>query len=161
MKSYCLIIMKPDALERGLVEDITRRFINNRFKIEMVGFKLVDAPLILKHYAHVVEKLGKPFEKMAIKSLVGKNMMPIILSQEGTAAIKNARTLIGPTDPSKAPQGTIRGNYGLDSMEMANRENRCCNNLIHGSDSPEAFLEELVLWFNPETSDAFKSPVEA
>jgi len=143
--------MKPDALERELVEEIIRRFKNNGFTIEMLGYKLVTENLILKHYAHVVEKLGVPFKKMAIKSFVGKGMLPIILSQMGDDAIANARLLIGATDPSAASLGTIRGDYGSDSMEMANQEERCCNNLIHASDAQESFLEELSLWFSPET----------
>jgi len=151
MKSYCLIIMKPDALERELVEEIIQRFKKNGFAIEMLGYKVVTESLILKHYAHVVKKLGEPFEKMAIKSFVGKGMLPIILSQKGDDAIANARLLIGATDPSTASAGTIRGDYGSDSMEMANQEERCCNNLIHASDAQESFLEELDLWFSPET----------
>jgi len=160
MKSYCLIIMKPDALERGLVEDILQRFKNKGFSIEIFGYKQVDQNLIFRHYSHVVEKLGKPFKKMAVKSFVGKGMIPIILSQEGEEAINNARALIGPTDPAIALSRTIRGDYGLDSMEKANSENRCVNNLIHGSDSQESFLEELTLWFNPETNEKYSGHIK-
>lgn len=155
MKSYCLIIMKPDALDRGLVEDILQRFKNKGFSIEILGYKEVDENLIFKHYYRVIEKMGKPFKKMAVKSFVGKGMIPIILSQDGEEAIANARALIGPTDPSIALSRTIRGDYGLDSMEMANLEKRCCDNLIHGSDSHESYLEELALWFNPETYENY------
>jgi len=157
MKSYCLIIMKPDALDRGLVEDILQRFKNKGFSIEILGYKQVDENLIFKHYYHVIEKMGKDFKKMAVKSFVGKGMIPIILSQDGEEAIANARALIGPTDPSIALARTIRGDYGLDSMEMATHEKRCCDNLIHGSDSPESYLEELALWFNPETYENYSN----
>jgi len=99
--------------------------------------------------------LGNSFKSMAVNSFVGKGMIPIILSQEGEEAIANARALIGPTDPSIALARTIRGDYGLDSMEKANQQNRFVNNLIHGSDSLESFLEELALWFNPETYEKY------
>jgi len=151
MKSYALIIMKPDALKSKLIETIMQRFIDEEFQIAMVGFKQVDQELILTHYAHVVDKFGESFRQMVIAGFVGKNMMPIILSQDGEKAIDNARALTGATDPSLSPKGTIRGDYGIDSMEAANRENRCCDNLIHCSDSQQSFLTELKLWFNPKT----------
>ena len=87
MKTYALIIMKPDALEAELVEPTIRRFIEEGFQIEMMGFKRADENLILTHYAHVVEKLGESFKKMAIMAFVGKPMIPIILSQVGENAI--------------------------------------------------------------------------
>lgn len=147
--------MKPDALASELVETIVQRFLDDAFQIEMIGFKQVDQKLILEHYAHVVKKLGESFKKMVIADFVGKSMMPIILSQSGTDAIVNSRILTGTTDPSSSPPGTIRGDYGTDSMEAADREERCCNNIIHCSDSKESYLTELRLWFNPTTVQEF------
>ncbi|WP_373482217.1 nucleoside-diphosphate kinase [Acetobacterium sp.] len=155
MKTYALIIMKPDALEDELVEPIIRRFIEDGFQIEMLGVKSADETLILTHYAHVVEKLGESFKKMAIAAFVGKPMVPIILSQNGENAIANSRELTGATDPAKAVTGTIRGDLGTDSFENADREDRCCYNLIHCSDSTESLLAEMKLWFEPETYELF------
>lgn len=155
MKSYALIIMKPDALEAELVETIVARFIAAGFQIEMVGFKKVTEHLILTHYAEVIEKLGESFKKNAITAFVGKIMVPIILSQEGTDAISNSRKLTGATDPTAALKGTIRGDFGADSFVKADAEGRCCNNLIHCSDSIESVLAESKLWFAPETYDYF------
>lgn len=160
MKSYALIIMKPDALESELVETIVKRFIGEAFMIEMIGFKKVDEKLILTHYAHVVEKLGESFRKMAIADFVGKSMIPIILSQTGNEAILNARALTGATDPAKALPGSIRGDYGTDSMEQADIEERCCHNLIHCSDSNESLLAEIKLWFDAETYETFASLID-
>jgi nucleoside-diphosphate kinase len=155
MKTYALIILKPDALEAELAEPIIRRFFEEGFRIEMIGYKSVDETLILTHYAHVVEKLGESFKKMAVAAFVGKAMVPIVLSQDGENAIANSRTLTGATDPAKAAPGTIRGNLGTDSFENADREGRCCYNLIHCSDSLESLLAELKLWFEPETYELF------
>ncbi|MBI4856598.1 MAG: nucleoside-diphosphate kinase [Acetobacterium woodii] len=155
MKSYALIIMKPDALESELVETIIKRFIGEGFLLEMIGFKKVDEKLILTHYAHVVEKLGESFKKMAISDFVGKSMIPIILSDEGADAISKARELTGATDPAKALPGSIRGDYGTDSMEKADLEARCCHNLIHCSDSNESLLAEIKLWFDSQTAEEF------
>lgn len=155
MKSYTLIIMKPDALERELVETIIQRFLDDDFNIEIIGFKQVDQKLILDHYAHVVEKLGESFKKIVIADFVGQSMLPVILSQSGTDAIVNSRILTGLTDPSLSPPGTIRGDYGVDSMTAADHEGRSCNNLIHCSDSQESFLTEIKLWFNTATYEHF------
>lgn len=155
MKSYALIIMKPDALEAGLVEPIIRRFKQEGFQIEMVGLKRPDENLILTHYAHVVEKLGERFKQMAIAAFVGKLMVPIILSQENENAIVNSRVLTGATNPVTAEAGTIRGDLGTDSFENADREERICNNLIHCSDSLESLLAEMKLWFEADTAELF------
>lgn len=155
MRTYALIIMKPDALENELVEPIIRRFNEHHFQIEMIGFKRADEKLILTHYAHVVEKLGDSFKRMAIAAFVGQAMIPIILSQDGDQAIANSRALTGATDPAAAQPGTIRGDLGTDSFENADREERCCYNLIHCSDSTESLLTEIKLWFEPETYEVF------
>lgn len=155
MKDYALIIMKPDALEKELVDTIIQRFIQGGFTIEMVGYKCVAEDLILNHYREVIEKLGDWFKELVIKDFVGKGMIPVILSQDGHDAIVNARALTGATDPAAAAQGTIRGDLGSDSMEAANRENRSCYNLIHCSDSSESYQIELKLWFNQDIAKAY------
>lgn len=155
MKEYALIIMKPDALERGLVETIVKQFIDKDFQVEMVGFKTVEENLILSHYQEVIEKLGDWFKALVIKDFVGKGMIPVILSQDSVAAIANARALTGATDPAAAAKGTIRGDYGQDSMESANAQGRSCFNLIHCSDSKEAFETEVKLWFDPQIAKCF------
>ncbi|WKY45874.1 nucleoside-diphosphate kinase [Eubacteriaceae bacterium ES2] len=155
MATYALIIMKPDALERELTETIISRFIDKGFKIELVGFKRVTEELILEHYSEVIEKLGDWFKTLIIEDFVGKAMIPVILSQNGMQAIENARILTGATDPAKADKGTIRGDLGIDSMEMANRESRSCFNLIHCSDSKETFVNECKLWFDNQIIERF------
>lgn len=148
MKSKVLIIMKPDALERGLVTEILKRFMDSHFKIEMVSYQGVDERMILKHYAEVIEKLGPNFGEIIKNDYVGKSMIPIILSQDGPEAIKNARQLTGATDPSKALVGTIRGDLASDSLEQARLNHRSCQNLIHCCDSEEALTRELAIWFD-------------
>ncbi len=151
MKSKVLIIMKPDALERGVVAEILKRFIDNQFKIEMISYQDVNETIILRHYAEVIEKLGPSFAEIMKNDYVGKSMIPIILSQDGSEAIKNARQLTGATDPSQALAGTIRGDLGLDSLEEANRKQRSCQNLIHCCDSEESLKREMAIWFDDKT----------
>ncbi|AWW25886.1 nucleoside-diphosphate kinase [Acetobacterium sp. KB-1] len=155
MKSYAFIIMKPDALAAELVETIISRFKEHNFGIEIVGFKKASETLILQHYQEVIEKLGPTFKTIIVSDLLNKGMIPIILSQDGPDAIPNARLLTGATDPSKAFPGTIRGDYGKDSMADANQEGRNCHNLIHCSDSEESFKKEIKLWFNDRVAESY------
>lgn len=148
MKSYVLIIMKPDALNRDLVAEILRRFIESNFQIEMISYQCVNEALIINHYSEVIKKLGDAFAETMKRDYIGKSMIPIILSQNGHDAIKNARRLTGTTDPSKADPETIRGDLGQDSLEQAALENRICQNLIHCCDSQQAFKRELAIWFD-------------
>jgi nucleoside-diphosphate kinase len=147
MKSYAFIILKPDALERELVIPIILRFQEAGFMIERLGYRNVTESLITKHYQEVIERFGEAFKEAVLSSYVSKGMIPVLLSQESEAAIFNSRVLTGATDPSKAGKGTIRGDYGNDTLEAANLENRSCNNLLHCSDSEESLLEEVKLWF--------------
>ena len=106
MKTYAFIIMKPDALERELVETISQRFRNEGFSIEKIGYRNVDEQLILNHYQEVIERFGESFKAAVISSYAGKGMIPMLLSQDSPAAVVNSRALTGATDPSKAEQGT-------------------------------------------------------
>jgi nucleoside-diphosphate kinase len=74
----------------------------------------------------------------------------MIISSSDENIISTVRQTIGATDPSKADIGTIRGDLGNDNMEQATLERRCCANLIHASDSHEAYLSEAKLWFGRE-----------
>ena len=128
-----LIILKPDAVQRGLCGRIITRLEDKGLTI--VGAKLMQVPddLARKHYA---EHDGKPF----FESLVGFiTSTPVwVLAVRGREAIAVCRNLIGSTDGAEATPGSLRGDFGL-SKQM---------NLVHGSDSPESAERELKLWFN-------------
>jgi nucleoside-diphosphate kinase len=127
-----LILIKPDAMQRGLAGEILSRLERRGLKI--VGLRLlqVDDALARRHY---VEHEGKPF----LESLVGFiTSSPIVAGVfEGPNAVAAARQLMGATDPAKADPGTIRGDLALYIQ----------NNLIHGSDSPESAKREIALFF--------------
>ena len=127
-----LVLVKPDAMQRGLAGEILRRLEARGLRI--VGLKLmqVEESLARRHYA---EHEGKPF----YDGLVGYiTACPIIAAVfEGPNAVELARNTMGATDPQKAAPGTIRGDLGLFIQ----------NNLIHGSDSPESAAREIALFF--------------
>jgi nucleoside-diphosphate kinase len=129
-----LILLKPDCVHRRLVGTIIQRF--EQKGLRLVAMKLVQAgrQLAEKHYA--VHK-GKPFYDSLLKFLTSGPTVALVL--EGREAVAVARTLMGPTDGTKAPPATIRGDFALSVQ----------NNLVHGSDSPENADAEIALWFKP------------
>lgn len=130
-----LIILKPDAIQRGLAGQILQRF--ERKGLRIVGAKLMLVPKeqAQKHYA---EHKGKPFYDGLIKFVTSSPVM--VLAIQGLEAIAVCRTLIGATNGRKADPGTIRGDFGMSGGF----------NLVHGSDSPESAERELALWFTDD-----------
>ena len=127
-----LILLKPDAVHRRLVGEVTARF--ERKGLRLVGLKLVSAgrDLAEKHYA--VHK-GKAFYDSLLSFLTSGPTVAMVW--EGREAVAACRKLMGETDGAKAAPGTIRGDFGLSVQ----------NNLVHGSDSPENAAAEIALWF--------------
>ena len=130
-----LILLKPDAVQRRLVGEITGRF--EAKGLRLVGLKLIHTgrELAEKHYA--VHK-GKPFYESLLTFLTSGPTVAMVW--EGREAVAVCRTLMGITDGAKAAPGTIRGDFALSVQ----------NNLVHGSDSPENAAAEIALWFQPE-----------
>ena len=127
-----LILLKPDAVHRGLIGRILTRFEEKGLKL--VGLKMRRFPeeLIREHYAVHRER---PFYENLVGFMTGGPVVALCL--EGKNAIETARRVIGATDSSKADPGTIRGDFGMSFS----------NNLVHASDGPETAASELALWF--------------
>jgi len=133
-----LILLKPDAVQRRFVGEITGRF--ERKGLQLVGLKLVrpTRDLAEKHYA--VHK-GKPFYESLLTFLTSGPTVAMVW--QGREAVAACRNLMGLTDGAKSPPGTIRGDLALSVQ----------NNLVHGSDSPENAATEIALWFPEGVSD--------
>lgn len=143
MSSRTFIVLKPDALERGLVDKVMQRFLEKGFIIEHIHYRVIDQPLILQHYKEVIEREGPEFKAWLDRAFVGKPAIAMILIYPEADGIKVARSLLGHYRPDKAEPGTIRGDYGIhikDSDEPS-------MNLVHASDSELAFDKEKNLWF--------------
>jgi nucleoside-diphosphate kinase len=127
-----LVIVKPDAVQRGLIGPILGRLEARGLKI--VGLKLVQVSqdLAAKHYA---EHEGKAFYPGLLKYITSAPV--IVACVEGTSAVQMVRNSVGATNPLNAAPGTIRGDYALDIGR----------NLIHASDAPSTADRELALWF--------------
>jgi nucleoside-diphosphate kinase len=130
-----LIILKPDAVQRGLMGPILQRF--EQKGLAVVGAKMmrVSEDLAAQQYE---EHKDKPFYNSLIRFITSGPVL--VMALRGIDAIAIARKMMGATFGSKAEPGTIRGDFGVSNSF----------NLIHGSDSPEAAERELNLYFKPE-----------
>jgi nucleoside-diphosphate kinase len=131
------VLLKPDAVRRGLVGAVLSRFEAKGLKIVALEMRQVDGELADQHYAEHINKDFYPPLRDFITS--GPSIAMIV---EGGQAIEVVRALNGATDGRKAAPGTIRGDYSLSNRE----------NLVHGSDSPESAARELKLWFGDSFS---------
>ena len=132
MSQRTLVLLKPDAVRRGLVGEILGRFEAKGLTIETMELRTIDVELADQHYAEHVERDFYPPLRAFITS---GPLVAMVLS--GDEAVDVVRGLLGATDGRKAAPGTIRGD-----LSLSNREN-----LAHGSDSPESAAREIKLWF--------------
>jgi nucleoside-diphosphate kinase len=128
-----LLIVKPDAVRRGLVGEILRRVEAKGLRIDDIRMFRIDRDLAERHYG---EHSEKPFFGDLVDFIISGDV--VVVRLVGERAIEVLRALMGPTDPAAAPPGTIRGDFGTIITE----------NLVHGSDSPESAERELRLFFD-------------
>jgi nucleoside-diphosphate kinase len=127
-----LILVKPDAFERGLTGEVLGRFEDKGLRIVAMKHMTVQQDLAERHYA---EHREKPFFGDLVEFITGGPLVALVL--EGYEAVTAARQVIGATNPLEAAPGSIRGDFGLDVQ----------TNLVHGSDSPESATREIELFF--------------
>jgi len=130
-----LIILKPDALQRGLAGRILTRFEDKGFQVLAMKAMAIPRELAERHYA--VHK-GKPFYDRLLAYITSSPVVVMVLQANNAIAV--SRRMMGATFGSNAEPGTIRGDFSLSNSF----------NLIHGSDSPEAAETEIALYFKPE-----------
>jgi nucleoside-diphosphate kinase len=127
-----LILLKPDTVSNNRCGEVLKRFEDAGFTIR--GMKLIqlDDALLQEHYAHIA---SRPFFPEVVDFM--KKTPVVALALAGESVIEKVRGLLGPTDSRKADKGTLRGDFGVDSMV----------NVAHASDSPEAAEAELKRFF--------------
>ena len=130
-----LILLKPDCIHRRLIGTVIQRF--EQKGLRLAGLKLVQPSRQLAEQHYAVHK-GKPFYESLLAFLTAGPTVAMVW--EGREAVTVARTLMGPTDGTKAPPATVRGDFATSIQ----------NNLVHGSDSAENAAAEIALWFRPD-----------
>ena len=127
-----LILVKPDAFERGLTGEIIARFERKGLRIVAMKHMTVTRELAEEHYA---EHTDKPFFGDLVEFITGGPLIAFVL--EGYEAVTAARQVIGATNPLEAAPGSIRGDFAVEVGQ----------NMVHGSDSPESAEREANLFF--------------
>jgi nucleoside-diphosphate kinase len=140
-KEKTFVMIKPDAVQRGLIGEIINRFEKKGLKIVAMKFVSVSKELAEKHYG--IHK-GKPFFKPTVDYITSSPVVAIVL--EGVNAINIVRNMMGKTNPQDAPMGSIRGDFG----QFIGR------NIVHGSDGPDTAEFEINLWFKPEEISTYE-----
>jgi len=140
-----LVIIKPDAVQRGLIGEITRRFERRGLRIVAMKMMQISPELAARHYA--VHK-GKPFYDGLIHYITSAPVVVMVL--EGPRAIEIVRRTMGATNPAEAAPGTIRADFGVEIGR----------NLVHGSDGPETAAFEIPLFFSEEEILSYSRDVD-
>jgi len=135
MMERTLLLLKPDAIQRGLIGQIVSRFEKKGFRI--VGMKMMQMSkdLAKEHYSHLVDK---PFYPDLEKFVTSHPLVAMVV--EGKEAVEVVRLIVGPTNASKAPAGTVRGDFS----------NSTSRNVIHASDSLETAKKEVARFFKKD-----------
>ena len=131
-----LALVKPDAVGRGLVGEVLRRIEAKGYRLVTLDLRCADRELLAVHYA---EHVSKPFYPELVEFMTSGPVVAAVV--EGVRVVEGWRSLMGPTDPTTAPPGTIRGDLGRDWGHGPTE------NLVHGSDSPESAGREIAIWF--------------
>jgi nucleoside-diphosphate kinase len=130
-----LVIIKPSAIERGLVGEIITRFQRKGLLIAGMKMMTLGEDILREHYAHLVDR---PFFPWILDSMIATPV--IVMCLKGKDAVEVVRTMTGATNGRKAAPGTIRGDFSLSSQE----------NIVHASDSVESAEVEINRFFKPE-----------
>ena len=132
MPERTLILVKPDAVRRNLIGDVISRIERKGLRVIAMDLRTIQRETAQAHYAEHAEK---PFFRPVVDFITGGPAVALVV--EGERAVEAFRALAGATDPVKALPGTIRGDYALEVGE----------NIVHGSDSPEAADREIKIFF--------------
>lgn len=133
-----LVVLKPDAVQRGIAFEILARFERRGLRIGALRLLEVDRAMAEKHYAI---HQGKFFYEDLVKTITASPVIAAVL--EGPNAIAVVRAMVGSTRPHEAAPGSIRGDFALVGLR----------NLVHASDAPETSRSEIALWFPDGVTD--------
>lgn len=156
---WTVILCKPDATRRGVVEPILT-WIGREVEITATHQVTVTRQQILTHYADMVE-LGDRFpfdvETELRRNYVGATVTVALGHGDGDDTAQRVRALLGHYDPAQADPDTIRGHHGTDSTAKATAEGRFIDNLVHTSDDPAGAAREFGVWFGAHQQHLLRS----
>ncbi|HLC39083.1 MAG TPA: nucleoside-diphosphate kinase [Patescibacteria group bacterium] len=141
-----LIVLKPDAIKRGIIGEILSRFEKAGLKIVAMKMVWIDKDLAGKHYDEdLAKRRGEHVRQYNIDFITQGPTVVAVL--EGIGAIENVRKMVGDTEPKSAKPGTIRGDYSHVSYDYCNKQGVVTKNIIHASSDTDFASREIALWF--------------
>src|SRR5580658_452027 len=154
-----LVVLKPDAVARGLAGRIIQRFEDASMKIIGMKMREMDAEFARKHYFDLEERLG-PVVYNATAAFMQRGPV-IAMVIEGESAVATVRKIVGSTYPNESQPGSIRGDFAHQSKAVATATGKAVANLVHASGNPEEAKYEVDLWFSETELFDYQNQAEA
>lgn len=144
-----LVLLKPDAVKRGVMGEIINRFERVGLKIVGMKLKMAEKEKAEKHYGEdIATRRGDKVRQVLLDFIQSGPVLAIVI--EGVNVIEKVRLMVGETEPKNALPGTIRGDYCHVSYDHADKNNKAVANIIHASANKEDAEKEIYLWFNQD-----------
>ena len=150
-----LLLLKPDAVARGLIGRVLSRFEDNLLKVVASKMVWMDADLTRRHYFDLEERFGPAVYNAMAEFMQSGPVVAFVL--EGVEAVACTRKLVGSTYPDQAPPGTIRGDFAHMSQAYANARGIAVANLVHASGNAEEAAYEIDVWFTKDEIQQYPS----
>ena len=154
-----LVVLKPDAVVRGLAGRIIQRFEDASLKIIGMKMREIDADFTRKHYFDLEERTGPAVYNATAEFMQRGPVIAFVL--EGEDAVATVRKIVGTTYPNEAQPGSIRGDFAHQSKAVATTTGKAVANLVHASGNREEAKYEVELWFSTTELFDYKNLAEA
>ncbi len=144
-----LVVLKPDAVQRGITGEILTRFERAGLKIVAMRMVAPDEEHFHKHYEGIsglISRWGEDIYKITLSHMTEGPVIAFVL--EGVEAVQHVRKMVGSTDPKDSAPGTIRGDYTHVTRTFTNERNGTLPNILHASGDPKEAAQEIALWFD-------------
>ena len=159
LRERTLVVLKPDAVARGLAGRILQRFEDASLKIVGMKMRELDADFARKHYFDLEERLGPTIYNATAAFMQRGPVIAFVL--EGDDAVATVRKIVGTTYPNEAQPGSVRGDFAHQSKAVAASTGKAVANLVHASGNPEEAEYEVNLWFDKTELFEYKNLAEA
>lgn len=150
MIEQTLVLVKPDAVQRGLTGEILHRFEKAGLKTVALEMQWVDEEFAKRHYREddIAARHGEEIWHNLLDLITEGPVVAAVL--EGARAVENVRKICGPTQPKEAEPGTIRGDYAHHGYDVADAQDMAVRNVVHASATPEEAEIEIDVWFDDD-----------
>jgi nucleoside-diphosphate kinase len=159
LRERTLVILKPDAVARGLAGRVLQRFEDASLKIVGMKMRTMDAEFTRKHYFDLEERLGPAIYNATASFMQRGPVIAFVL--EGEDAVATVRKLVGTTYPNEAQPGSIRGDFAHQSKAIATSTGKPVANLVHASGNRDEAKYEVDLWFDESELYQYRTAADA